>query len=378
MRILALMEALSVTGPAKNLLNFCQWTNSKGGAPAGLSITLATTSRSPDTRGDANGFVQAARKAGLPIEVMAERYRFDREVIPQLKEVVRRVKPDLIQTHNVKPHFLVKAAGLHRTVPWIAFHHGYTWTTLTMEAYNQLDRWSLPSARCVVTVCEAFEPQLRGRGVKPRAIRVLHNSVVPPARASEEDLAALRSKLGLKREARVLLTVGRFSKEKGYADLVDALALMDKTKDWKAILVGDGPERPNVEALSRRHGLEDRVIFAGFHLNTAPFFELAELFVLPSHSEGSPNVILEAMAAGVPIVATAVGGTPEVVSNEQTALLVPSRRPQAMAAAISRLLGDDALQERFRHAAAERALVSFSPETYRKTLLDIYSEVAKD
>ena len=377
MRILVLMEALSVTGPAKNLLNFCDWARSAEGATAGVSMTLATTSRYPDPTGETNGFVQAARQAGLPMHVMSERYRFDRRVIRQLQELVERVQPDLIQTHNVKPHFLVKAAGVARSRPWIAFHHGYTWTTLTMEVYNQLDRWSLRSAKRVVTVCQAFVPELQARGVDSRAIRVLHNSVAAPAPVAATELRELSTQFGLTPGIRVLVTIGRLSREKGHADLLEALAILRRRNpDWKAILVGDGPERPHLEELARRLGMEEQVIFAGFQTRTAPFFALADLFVLPSHSEGSPNVLLEAMMAGVPIVATRVGGTPEVVADERTALLTPARNPQALAAALEQLLSNEGLRAGLRESAFERARTVFSPEQYRRTLLEIYAGVS--
>jgi glycosyltransferase involved in cell wall biosynthesis len=371
MRILAFMEAHSVTGPAKNLIQFCQWTRS---ASTGLEVTLATTSRSPDVEGKNSGFVQAARQAGIPMHVMSERFRFDPGVIRQLRELADRTQADIVQTHNVKPHSLAKAAGFPKSRRWIAFHHGYTWTTPIMEVYNQVDRWSLRSAHRVVTVCQAFVPQLESRGVAREKIRVLHNSVTPPPLASAEDLAALRNQYGLSPETKLLLTIGRFSKEKGYADLVEALAQLKKDRAWKSMLVGDGPERAQVEQLVREKALTEQVIFTGFQSKTAPFFSLAKLFVLPSHSEGSPNVILEAMAAGVPVVATAVGGTPEVVSHEETALLVPDREPSALAAGVERLLSDEALQDRLRKAAKDRALTVFSPERYRANLQGIYRE----
>src|SRR6185295_16624779 len=130
------------------------------------------------------------------------------------RELANSVSPDIIQTHNVKSHFLCKLSKLDRRAPWLAFQHGYTDTDFKMAVYNQLDRWSLRSAQRVVTVCQAFTGKLRKFGVKPQRIRVLHNSVTAPAVVDPVDVEALRAKFGIAPAETIILTVGRFSEEK--------------------------------------------------------------------------------------------------------------------------------------------------------------------
>jgi glycosyltransferase involved in cell wall biosynthesis len=376
MRILAIMEAGSVTGPAKNLLNFCTWTRSVEAASMGLdiSVELATYCRGSQQPSE-NRFVRAAEDLGVPIHIISERYRFDRSVIPQITNVVDRVRPDLVQTHNVKSHFLLKRSGLSKRMPWLAFQHGYTATNLKMSAYNQLDRWSLRSAQRVITVCQDFVPKLLSYGVSPERVRVLHNSVVPFPPSATEEGVALRRELSIAAGEPCILTIGRFSKEKGHADLIEALSLLRSDvpqEPWKAVIVGDGPEQAALRALVAARGLEDRVVFAGFRTGVAAFYALASIFVLPSYSEGSPNVLLEAMVARVPVVATAVGGVPEIVAHEKTALLSPARDPGRLAVEIARLLRDPQLAARLSDTAYDRANRNFSPDRYRRNLLAIY------
>jgi glycosyltransferase involved in cell wall biosynthesis len=377
-KILAIMEAASVTGPAKNLLNFCAWTKSAEAAALGfdLSIEIATYCRGGEKSTD-NRFISTASAMGFQTHIIEERYRYDSAVIPQLIQLADRVRPDLLQTHNVKSHFLMKRSGLPRRIPWLAFQHGYTATNLKMSAYNQLDRWSLRSARLVVTVCQAFVARLRTYGVAAERIRVLHNSVVPfpPVAAAEE--SALRQELSLSESEPCILTIGRFSIEKGHADFIEALARLHAEapqEAWRALIVGDGPEEARLRQSIDARGLKDRIVFAGFRSGVAAFYAGACMFVLPSHSEGSPNVLLEAMASRVPVVATTAGGVPEIVTHEETALLTPVRNPALLAKEMGRMLRDRELAARLTEAAYRRALDEFSPDRYRRNLLEIYYE----
>jgi len=376
-RVLAIMEASSVTGPAKNLIRFCQWTRTPEAQRTGanLAITIATFCRDPDADGSRNAFVQAARSEGIDVQVIREGFAFDRRVFPRLRNVLEIVQPNVVQTHNVKSGFIYSRIRSHLGVPWIAFQHGYTAPDLKMRVYNQLDRITLRSADRVVTVCQAFAPALQAYGVRSERIRILHNSIQAPAPVPENATIQLRRELGLVEDDTVILAVGRLSKEKGHADLLQALSVVRRDipeVNWKLVLVGTGPEQAELDRLSAKLGLTDRVVMAGFRPTVASFFAIAGLFVLPSHSEGSSNVLLEAMAARLPIVATRAGGTPEIAADEKTALLVDSRN--AMANAVRRFLTDGALRVRLADAAYAHAIAEFSPDRYRASLVTIYQD----
>ena len=230
MKILSIIEATTVTGPAKNLLNFCRLLRSpefsRDGVPQ-VENSIVTFDRVAEN-GDstANAFVAAARDAGITVDVIKERFRFDRAVIRQLRDIVARRTPDVIQTHMIKSHFLVKLSGLGKQYPWIAYHHGYTSTDLKMQFYNQLNRWSLPSADLVIAVCGEFAKQLAASGVKKDRIRVSHNSVNAARNISSNEQQKLREKFGIARDEQVVLAVGRLSREKGHADLIESVVLL--------------------------------------------------------------------------------------------------------------------------------------------------------
>lgn len=380
-KLLAVIEATTVTGPAKNLLAFCRRAAAAEPLAEGLprvEATIVTFERAGAAGAAPNAFVAAARAAGLETEVLRERFRFDTRVVGELRRVVERRAPDVLQTHMVKSHFFARLSGLGKRLPWVAYHHGYTTTDLKMRAYNQLNRWSLPAAARVVTVCGPFAEQLARTGVQREKIRVRHNSVVAPARPKEEEMAALRARLGLKDDEKVLLAVGRLSREKGHADLVRALARLRERQpetDFKLVILGEGPERTAVEEGARRLGLIERIVFAGHASDVRPFYALADALALPSHSEGSPNVLLEAMAAGVPVAATRVGGVPEIAADEETALLVPAHDAGALAVALGRLLSDPQHARTLAERARVHVLKHFSPKAYARALVEIYREL---
>lgn len=376
LRVLAVVEAATITGPAKNLIRFCQMVQSDG--EAGVAISIAAFHRRSPAGPESNAFLDAVRAAGIELDVIPERGRFDSLVRPRLAEIVARRRPDIIQTHAPKSHFLVRGMGLHHGRSWIAFHHGDTAEDLKVRMYTQLDRWSLRAAHRSVTVCEPFADLLVARGVRRERIHIVPNAMAAPPLVAPEDVSALRDRLALPPDARVILSVGRLSHEKGHADLLAALRLLrrdDPELELRLILVGDGIERGSLERAAAAPDLASSVIFAGHCANVWLYYSLADVFVLPSRSEGSPNALLEAMAAGVPIVACKVGGVPETVEDNNSAVLVPPAQPAAMASALARVLKDPALAARLASNAAERLVNRFSPESRYQALLRVYQTV---
>jgi glycosyltransferase involved in cell wall biosynthesis len=193
---------------------------------------------------------------------------------------------------------------------------------------------------------------------------------------STVEIQILRKRLGLTKAERVVLSVGRLSREKAHLDLLEGFNRLRKTKpeiSGKLIIVGAGPERPKLEAAAASLGCP--VIFTGEVSDVQAFYALADVFVLPSHSEGSPNVLLEAMAENVPVVATGVGGVPEMVENNESALLVPPNDPTSLAASIERVLTDRELAQRLTKNAALLVDTRYTPENYVRSLVEIYREV---
>jgi glycosyltransferase involved in cell wall biosynthesis len=177
----------------------------------------------------------------------------------------------------------------------------------------------------------------------------------------------------------VILIVGRLSREKDHLALLHAVSQVRRAGDEAAnvhlLIVGDGPERPRIETAIRDLGLSQAVTLTGQVPSAEPYYAVADLAVLSSLSEGSPNALLEAMSARVPVVATAVGGVPEIVSDRESALLIPPGDPGALSQAMRELLENDALAGRIAARAYELILARYTPEIRTSRLVEIYGEV---
>jgi len=378
LKILALFETNTVSGPAKNFFQFCGSARKLSTGPL-VDLVIVTFERTLG-HGRKGEFAEAAEQLGLPLHCIPEKFLFDARVLSHLRKLQERLQADLIETHAVKSHALVRASGIYRKTPWVAFHHGYTNTSLRSPIYNRMDRWSLRAAARVVTMNRAFEQQLVEHGLPAERITVLHNAVsIPkyqPSRAGDAVLQRRKADLGLSPDVKVILCVGRLSREKGHIDMISSLRHlrhMQPSRDVRLIIVGEGPEQVRLTQAIQAAGLDKHVVFAGQLKDVAPYYEAADVVAIPSLSEGSPNVLLEAMAYAVPVVATTVGGIPEIVTDGATALLVPPRHPVAMAQAIDKLLSNPPVAMNMGQQARKKVEKDYSPESRAKALLDIYT-----
>jgi glycosyltransferase involved in cell wall biosynthesis len=372
-RVMAMLEANTVSGSAKAVLEFAREASLSKFDVVKIDVSILTFSRSRE----GNKLTEAIRRAGIKLDVIFERGPFDRSVIPQLQNLIKMRRPQLIWSNAVKSHFLVRLGGLNRLAKWVAFHHGYTAEDAKVQLYNQLDRWSLRAADRVITVCRPFADQLRSRGVSLDRIYVQHMPIRPFDPVAQEQVAALRKQLAIADDVRVLLSVGRLSLEKGHAGLIRAFHALRQRKPsmpMHLVLVGDGPERSNVLSLTERLKVTADVTLVGQQDDVRPYFAMADMFVLPSHSEGSPNVLLEAMSMGLPVVATFVGGIPELVTDEIDALLVEDGDTTALAGALSRVLENRDLHETLKRAG-QRSVSRRTTKAYYCALAEIFRGV---
>lgn len=361
--MLAFIEALGLTGAARNLV--------ESGTHVDLHVATYRRRHAPPAHhAGVDALVAAANARGVPMVVLDERHAFDPALIARVRDTIAQVRPGIVQTHNIKSHALVARARGRSAVPWVAFHHGYTTIDLKDRIYSTADRLALRRADLVVTPCAAFARDLAARGIDPGRVAVVHNAVWPRDLPSREDA---RRRLSLEGR-RAVVSVGRLSREKGHDVLIDACAALDPVvrRDAMVVIAGDGPERGRLEARAAAAGVTLRC--DGFQPDVAPYYAAADVFVLPSRSEGSPNVLLEALAAGCPIVATGVGGVPEIVQHGSSALLVAADRPLQLRERIEHVLTRRDLAADL--AAAGRVVAArFAPARRTAALEAIYSSL---
>jgi glycosyltransferase involved in cell wall biosynthesis len=203
--------------------------------------------------------------------------------------------------------------------------------------------------------------------------RHVHAHKVVVSLISRKDLQTAPVARRAHSSALVLLHIGRLSRERGICHLIDAVKLIkDRSpRDVRLVIVGSGSEEEHLRARVRNLGLSDRVIFKGYvpyGRETMELYRDADVFVLPSLTEGVPKVLLESLAQGIPVIATTVGGVPEIVRNEENGILIRPGDPAAIACAVERLMGDDRLRTRIIERAAE-SVKAYTLEQQRENIV---------
>ena len=285
----------------------------------------------------------------------------------ELVALMRRERPDILHANSSKAGVLGRVAAALAGVPVRIFTvHGWAFKAHA-GIRSALFRWAdrLMAPLTTVTICVAEGE--RTAGLAARTCRADRTVVIPNA----VDAAAAPQSRHAGEPPRIV-AIGRLAAPKDALTLVRALAAVGP-RPYSALVVGDGPDRPAVEAEIRSLGLERAVRLAGERRDVPGLLADADVFVLSSRSEGAPLSVLEAMAAGLPVVASAVGGVPELVADGATGLLVPPGDPGALAAALDRLLADPALRRRLGAAARERVRTRFDLAGMREAHLALYA-----
>lgn len=232
---------------------------------------------------------------------------------------------DLLHTHGYFADIVGIPVARLIGLPSLSTCHGYISSTWKVTLYNAFDRIALKLATQVLAVSEALQHELVDFGLSPNRIRVLVNAVgsIENSRLTQTRREARRKSLGIGGADFVVGYVGRLSTEKGLTHLLASCAeLVAFGVPLRALIIGDGPQRNELEQLSRQLGLGDRIVFAGFQEDVAQWLSCMDVFVLPSLTEGTPMALLEAMAGAVPAVASAVGGVPSIIEHGKSGLLV--------------------------------------------------------
>jgi glycosyltransferase involved in cell wall biosynthesis len=284
----------------------------------------------------------------------------------ELTRLFRRERPQVVHASSSKAGVLGRLAAAATRVPVRFFTvHGWAFSAYSGAAsllYRVSDRLMAPLT--TVTICVSEQELAAGLEAgtcsAERSV-VIHNAVdVAAAPRSRHDRLVPR-----------LIAVGRLKAPKDFLTLVRALARLPEG-GFEALLVGDGPDRVEVEDEIRRLGVEGRVQLAGERSDVPALLADSDVFVLSSRSEGLPVSVLEAMAAELPVVASNVGGLGELVVDGETGALVPPGDPEALAEALGRLIGDRELRRRLGAAGRARAERLFDLDAFRQAHLDLY------
>jgi glycosyltransferase involved in cell wall biosynthesis len=327
-----------------------------------------------DPRAPQSQMLQAARALGIETIVFQLRSRCDPAGIQQVRSFLIERRAAVLHCHGYKPDFYGLLAARRLPVARISTAHGWSGETLPVRLYEGMDKWVfLRRYHRIIAVSGPIRAQLARRGHRRENIVVIPNGLdlsrfpLRPARSA--------GPIPVPPDAEIIGCVGRLSPEKGHSDLLlAAKSVLRERPRATFVLVGEGVQEPALRSQAAALGIADRVVFAGFRSDVAQVLAQADVFVLPSLAEGLPMALLEAMAVGVPVVATAVGDVPKVLRHGDTGLLVPPGEANKLAAAILNTLSHP--QEAVSRVQSARALVEreYSASTMAARTEKLYLE----
>jgi glycosyltransferase involved in cell wall biosynthesis len=285
----------------------------------------------------------------------------------ELVRLLRRERPDILHASSSKAGLLGRLAAHATGVPIRIFTvHGWAFAAHSGLA-SSLYRWADRLVRPLTTMTVCVSENDRTAGIRAGTCRAERTVLIRNAVSLDETPRARHERV-----RPLLVSVGRLKAPKDFGTLMRALALLP-AGSFEALIVGEGPDRAVLEAELRRLRLEDRVRLAGEREDVPALLADADVFVLSSRSEGLPVSVLEAMAAELPVVASRVGGVPELLVDGKTGFLVTPASPPDLAAALARLIGDRDLRRRFGAVGRVRAETRFNQNSFRRAHLELYS-----
>lgn len=320
---------------------------------------------------------QRLKKDGFPVWFMGKRSGFDPRIFFRMRQAVRHFRPQVVHSH-LSAHYVFPALIGDCSSKHVATMHGSVETShkRVLHALTRIAFWCgvIPvavSRQVAQWVSRSFG--VRDCAVIPNGIPIANYACPPTARQN------WRAKQGFTDADTLYACVARLEKQKNQAMLLDAFARAFAFESHAHLLLaGDGTERQNLELRVRELGLQDKVHFLGQRSDVPEILSASDVFVLASPNEGNPLSLMEAMAAGLPVVATGVGGVPELVADQRTGLLVKAGDCDGLAAAMLRLFRNAEMRQVLARSAAEHAERAFSAASMANAYMELYERAAAE
>ena len=322
----------------------------------GYNVTIGSFAED----GDSPEFLHTVAEDGIATHVFPVQSAYDRRSVSLLKEFIKENEIQVLCTHEYRTHLIGLLATIGTDTGWVAFSRGWTMDNFKVRAYHVLDKTIIRFAGHIVAVSHAQKKKLTRLLIPGSRVSVAHNSVTPGA-FDPIPPVDLRRRFSFPPDSVVCVSAGRFSREKGQRYFVQAaLEALTRNPNLRFVLFGDGPDYAEIVESVKAAGQSEAIQCPGHERNLIGCLKGADILVNPSLSEGLPNIVLEGMAVGVPTIATAVGGVPEMIVSGENGLLVKPADDSALSAAIQSLAADKGLRQKIIHGARQTIKESFS------------------
>lgn len=323
-----------------------------------------------------NDYIVQARKRSLPVVVIKEKSAFDLDVIKQIKEFVTENDIAILHTHEFRSNLFGLICAKQLGIPVITTYHGWITNSFKASVYKLVDRILARFFNEITTVSEKVRDQLSSILVPKEKITVINNALKLERYTIDRDNSTLRQELGLSKECVLIANIGRLSPEKGQEILIrSAVKVIAEFPNVKLLFIGIGKDEEKLKLLSRELGIENNVLFLGFRSDMINVYNSTDLVVQSSFTEGMPNVVLEALAMGVPVIATNVGGTAEVMEHDISGKIISPNSQIKLEEAIRHFLNNPEIYKTMSEKGIERVRRHFDFNTRTKFQEEIYSNM---
>ena len=317
----------------------------------------------------------AARAQGLNVIPLRVPGSYSPTAVSRLAEILKKNKVDILCTHGYKPNVVGQLAARCTGAKVIAFSRGWTYENTKVRFYEAIDRLFLGFADHTVAVSEGHKREILKAGISGDSVSVIHNAI-DLSDSGTVPRPGLRNLDHIDPGDQIVVSAGRLSPEKNFGGLIEtAKTIKENIPRAKFVVFGEGILRESLEKKIEEYGLKRVFLLPGFRAEFASLLHQADVFVLPSLTEGLPNVILEAYAAKLPVVATNVGGNPEVVIDGKTGFIIPPGEAAAIAEKVNYLLKNVGMAKEMGKAGYARVRDEFNFEKQTSKLQNIYLRV---
>lgn len=311
--------------------------------------------------------IAEARKEGIASEIVYLKNKFDLDGIDKISDFIRDNNTDILHCHEYKSNIMGLLASRKRKIKVITTAHGWVKSDLKVRLYELFDAIWIRFFDIIVAVSLSRKKELMSRLIPEKKILVINNGIALGAFAETGNAEKYRRELKLRPETKVIGNIGRLTSEKGHRYLLEAFpAVLRKFPDSKLLLAGDGNLREKLLMQAKNLGIAESVFLLGYKKDIKPLLSIMDIFVFPSLTEGFPMALLEAMAMGVPVIASKVGGIPEIVKENETGILVRSKNSSEIAEAIIKLLSEQEILDRMKVKSREEVRRFSVEEMVRK------------
>lgn len=354
MTILDLRDSPWVDGPGRTILDCAESLQEMG-----CRFVIGTFA---NVHGEESAYAAEARRRNLEVLILRESGQFDWRVFAQLLKAMKAIRVDIVHTHDLRSNVVGLLCARWYRKPVITTVHGWIANTTKRKIYRALDKGLLRFFDAIVAVSSRTKELIERAWIAGSRITVINNALKVEQYIPDRSDQSYRAELGIDEKTILVANIGRLSPEKGHLEFLQAgRELLQTHANIKLVLIGVGPEQLRLERFVSDNGMTKNVVFAGFRNDMKRVYNSLDLVVQSSYTEGMPNVVLEALLMKVPVIASDVGGTAEIIEHEKTGILIqPGQQAElvremcdfvanplkhkAMA-----LLGRDVVMDRFNH-----------------------------